>query len=142
VTYPADWQQGDLLSWIQAEGPAVDVIHSAFAIHHLSDPEKATFLEAARRRITAEGLLLWVDVFRDPGESLADYRDRYSQRIRGGWGALAQEQQEQVISHLSSFDIPADRSAIQAAAEAAGWQWQWLWQGAHRAEALAVLTPA
>jgi hypothetical protein len=47
-----------------------------------------------------------------------------------------------VISHLSRCDIPADRQAIAAAAEAAGWQWRWGWQGAHQAEALAVLTPA
>jgi hypothetical protein len=47
-----------------------------------------------------------------------------------------------VIDHLSSFDIPAERVAIEAAAQAAGWHWHWAWQGQHRAEALAVLTPA
>jgi ubiquinone/menaquinone biosynthesis C-methylase UbiE len=141
VAYSTAWQQGDLLSWIQTEGPAVDVLHSAFAIHHLNDAEKAVFLQAARRRISADGLLVWVDVFRDCGESLAAYRQRYSQRIRGGWDGLSHEQREQVITHLSHFDIPADRSAIAATAEAAGWHWHWAWQGAHRAEALAVLTP-
>jgi cyclopropane fatty-acyl-phospholipid synthase-like methyltransferase len=142
VPYPSHWIEGDLLSWSQADGPAVDVIHSAFAIHHLNDAEKATFLEAGRRRIAPGGLFIWVDVFREPGESLAAYRERYSQRIGGSWRELNQEQREQVLSHIHSFDIPADRCAIAASAEAAGWQWQWAWQGAHQAEALAVLTPA
>jgi hypothetical protein len=47
-----------------------------------------------------------------------------------------------VISHLNRFDIPADRAAIAAAAEAAGWHWTWTWQGAHQAEAMAVLRAA
>ena len=141
VPYPTHWQQGDLLAWVRSEGPRVDLPHSAFAIHHLSDAEKAGFLQAARRRIAPGGLFIWVDVFREPGESLAAYRERYSQRIGGSWRELSQEQREQVLSHIHSFDIPADRGAIAASAEAAGWQWHWAWQGAHRAEALAVLTP-
>jgi hypothetical protein len=46
-----------------------------------------------------------------------------------------------VTSHLSAYDIPADRQAIEAAAAAAGWRWSWGWHGAHQAEAMAVLTP-
>jgi len=55
---------------------------------------------------------------------------------------LNAEQQEHVITHLSQFDLPADRASIQQSAEAAGWRWEWVWQGQHRAEAMAVLTPA
>jgi hypothetical protein len=153
VPYPSTWIEGDLLAWATQDSHAhergepgdqrqpIDLLHSAFAIHHLSDAEKATFLQAARRRIAPGGLFIWVDVFREPGESLAAYRERYSLRIGGSWGALSQEQRDQVISHLCQCDIPADRSAIAASAEAAGWRWQWGWQGTHRAEALAVLTP-
>lgn len=141
VPYPSTWIEGDLLSWSQADGPAVDVIHSAFAIHHLSDAEKATFLQATRRRIAPGGLFIWVDVFREPGEALAPYRQRYCQRM-DGWKVLSPEQRVQVIQHVSQFDQPADREAIAAAARDAGWHWQWAWQGSHRAEALAVLTPA
>ena len=120
----------------------IDILHAAFAIHHLTDDQKATFLAAARRRISSDGLFVWVDVFREPGESREAYVQRYSQRIRGGWGALDAVQREHVIDHLASFDIPAEREAIEAIAEEAGWHWRWAWQGAHRAEAVAVLTPA
>lgn len=141
VPYATCWQQGDLLAWIQADGPPIDLLHAAFALHHLSDADKQAFLRAARRRIAAGGLLIWADVFREPGEGLTAYRQRYSARIRRGWDGLSPTQQEQVIDHLSSFDLPAERGAIEAVAAAAGWQWRWAWQGRHRAEALALLTP-
>lgn len=158
VPYPTHWQGGDLLAWAKAAaapdptsnhpmaaGQAmepVQILHAAFAVHHLSDGQKAAFLAAARRRISSDGLLIWADVFREPGESLEHYRQRYSQRIRLGWQPLSHEQQEQVITHLGAYDMPAERGSIEAVAEAAGWRWQWAWQGQHRAEALAVLTPA
>jgi len=124
MPYPCTWQEGNLLAWSQSEGPPVAILHSAFAIHHLSDAEKTTFLRGARQRITADGLLLWADVFREPGEG------------------LTAEQQSQVIDHLSSFDIPAEQGAMETLAAAEGWHWRWAWQGQHQAEALAVLTPA
>ena len=165
VPYPTRWQQGELLAWALAQaaqpatasgaaiadrgpeiGPSaddpIDILHAAFAIHHLTDDQKAAFLAAARRRISGDGVFVWADVFRDPGESRQAYVERYSQRVQGGWDVLDAEQRDHVIEHLSSFDIPAERGTIEAIAEAAGWRWRWTWQGAHRAEAVAVLTPA
>lgn len=143
VPYPTQWLEGDLLAWAQSTAISnTDILHSAFAIHHLNDQAKSHFLEAARRRINPDGLFIWVDVFREPGESRTAYIERYISRIRSSWHPLNAEQQDHVINHLGSFDIPADREAISAAARAAGWQWTWAWQGAHQAEALAVLTPA
>ena len=151
VPYPTTWQHGDLLAWAQGRlqpGPGphrsaagCDIIHSAFAIHHLDDQHKQEFLQAARARINPGGLLLWVDIFREPGEDRSEYVQRYRQRIARDWQVLSAEQQTHVVDHLSSFDLPADRDRITGTAEAAGWRWQWAWQGAHRAEALAVLTP-
>lgn len=149
VPYATHWQPGDLLAWATADPTASDadaapvqLLHSAFALHHLSDGQKATFLAAARRRIASDGLLIWTDVFREPGESLDHYCQRYTARIRQGWQPLSGEQQEQMITHLSQCDIPAERGSIEEVAAAAGWSWHWVWQGKHRAEALAVLTPA
>jgi len=148
VPYPTQFEEGDLLAWATAAAASdhatapVQIVHSAFAIHHLSDDQKAAFLAAARRRIASDGLLIWADVFREPGESLSAYRQRYSARIRQSWQPLSSKQQEQVIAHLSQCDIPAERGRIEAVAAATGWRWQWAWQGQHRAEALAVLTPA
>ncbi|MCX5930674.1 MAG: class I SAM-dependent methyltransferase, partial [Cyanobacteria bacterium] len=151
VPYPCAWREQDLLTWALEQPvsgdpgstPArpVDLIHSSFAVHHLNADEKGQFLSAVRHRLTPTGMLLWTDVFREPGESRDDYVARYIRRIHHGWQALAADEQQQVIDHLSSFDHPADAAAIQHTAEACGWRWQWLWRGRHRAEALAALTP-
>jgi trans-aconitate methyltransferase len=146
VAYPCRWIEGDLLRW--ASDPAsdgdnpLDVIHSAFAIHHLSDPEKQSLLECLRTRIAPGGIFIWVDVFREPGESRDTYVQRYQQRIASRWPQLSAQQREHVSSHLAAYDHPADRAAIEATATAAGWHWSWAWNGAHQAEAMAVLTPA
>lgn len=145
VPYRTEWVEGDLLAWALAGnggGDRTDLLHSAFAIHHLDDDAKLRFLQAARRRISDDGLFVWVDVFRRPGEDRHQYVERYRERVQRHWQPLSAEQQQHVIEHLSRFDIPADREAIARVAEAAGWHWEWGWQGDHEAEALAVLTPA
>ncbi|KEF40862.1 MAG: SAM-dependent methyltransferase [Cyanobium sp. CACIAM 14] len=150
VPWPCRFLEGDLLAWAEAEpdaagdgahGEPVDLVLSGFAVHHLEEAGKRRFLAGCRRRIAPGGLLLWADVFREPGESRAAYVARYSGRVRG-WTPLESERQEEVIAHLSQWDHPADRDAIRREAEAAGWHWQWAWQGSHGAEALALLTPA
>lgn len=151
MPYPCGWREQDLLSWAlegsvpgeacsATTGP-VDLIHSSFAVHHLSDEQKGQFLSGARSRVAPDGMLLWADVFRDPGESRDSYLQRYVQRIRKGWTSIPAEEGQRVIDHLSQFDFPADAAAIESTAEACGWAWQWLWRGQHRAEALARLTP-
>ena len=144
VPYPSLWIEGDLLTWATAAGdtPLVDILHSAFAIHHLSSDQKAIFLEGARQRMAPGGLFVWVDVFCEPNETRESYVARYKQRIASGWQQLSAAQQDHVSSHLAAYDMPADREAIAAAAQASGWHWRWVWQGKHQAEALAVLTPA
>jgi len=146
VAYPCRWLAGDLLRWASDSAgdheERVDILHSAFAIHHLSDPEKQTLLECLRTRIAPGGLFIWVDVFREPGEARDAYVKRYLNRIASSWPQLTAQQQEHVSSHLATYDNPADRGAIEEAASAAGWQWLWAWNGTHRAEAMAVLSPA
>jgi hypothetical protein len=158
VPYPTRWQEGDLLQWalddaaperddasatphMQAHTQP-DILHSAFAIHHLSNDQKLIILEGARRRINSGGIFIWVDVFRKPGESLPNYANRYAARVHNDWQALDPVQRSHVVTHLRQFDIPADQELIEVAAVAAGWKWEWAWRGQHQAEALAVLTPA
>jgi len=147
VSYPTQWLEGDLLAWaigdqaVPAEAQSVDILHSAYAIHHLSDNQKATFLAAVRQRLSPGGLFVWGDVFREPGESQQVHAERYIKRVETNWHPLTPDQRRHVSDHLSRFDIPADRAAIQSVAEATGWSWRWAWNGTHRSEAVAVLTP-
>lgn len=141
LTNPGGDPEPDGVAAAGAGAASVDILHSAYAIHHLSDGQKATFLAAARQRLSPGGIFVWGDVFRQPGEHQEAHAQRYIQRVETSWHPLTPEQRRHVIDHLSRFDIPADRAAIQAVAEAAGWHWRWAWNGSHRSEAVAVLTP-
>ena len=118
----------------------MDVIHSSYAVHHLQDAEKERWLAGCRRRIAPGGCLIWIDVFREAGESRSDYLARYGARV-GSWSDLSPQQRQAVLGHIQRFDYPAERGAIESTAAASGWSWQWAWQGRHGAEAMAVLSP-
>jgi predicted TPR repeat methyltransferase len=143
VAYSCQFQQQNLVNWVQTHQgePPVQLLHSSYALHHLSDQAKGDFLRQARQKISSDGLFLWADVFRQPGESLANYLLRYSQRINSSWQVIETSHRDAVIHHITNFDLPADREQIVTIASACGWRWQWLWQGSHQAEALAALTP-
>ena len=143
VAYSCQFQQQNLVNWAQTHQgePPVQLLHSSYALHHLSDQAKGDFLRQARQKISGDGLFLWADVFRQPGESLASYLLRYSQRINSSWQVIETSHRDAVIHHITNFDLPADREQIVAIASACGWRWQWLWQGSQQAEALAALTP-
>jgi predicted TPR repeat methyltransferase len=119
----------------------VDLVHASLVLHHLSDEDKAVFLAGLRRAIQPNGAFVWADLFREPGESRADYLSRYAGRIRRDWSAIDEDTRAAIVTHASTFDFPADRSAIVDTARQAGWDWQWLWRGQHQAEAVALLTP-
>ena len=141
VRFPCHWICQDLLDW--AEEPVnkpVDLIHSAFAIHHLSDSEKVRFLEGARRRIADDGLLVWTDVFQEPHESRACYLERYISRVHH-WPGLSIGQRDAVVDHLKQSDWPARRGWIESVASESGWSMNWSWRGQHQAEAMAILLP-
>jgi cyclopropane fatty-acyl-phospholipid synthase-like methyltransferase len=139
--FPCHWICGDLLDWSQQEAEgSVDLIHSAFAIHHLSDPEKVRFLEGARRRIADDGLMIWADVFQEEHESRVRYLERYVSRVRQ-WPGLSGEQRDAVVAHMRQCDWPARRGWIESVAADCGWSLTWAWRGRHRAEALALLRP-
>lgn len=140
ASFPAEFHHGDLRH-IPGKEP-FDLVHACFVLHHLPDEEKVGFLSDLRGRVRPDGAFLWADVFREPGESLAGYAQRYAARIRGGWLALDAGERESIVTHMSTFDFPADREAVVEMAGAAGWRWRWLWHGRHGAEAVAVLTPA
>jgi SAM-dependent methyltransferase len=141
VPYPSRWRRQDLLEWAIAEpgDPPVELIHTAFAIHHLTDAQKQAFLAGCRRRLAPGGRLLWGDVFREPGETRSSYLERYRARIQGLWTQLDPVRQGEVVDHMCGFDLPGDRDAMTVLARREGWALEWVWQGHYQAEALAVL---
>ncbi len=141
VPFATEFHHSDVQRFVEAEDEPFDLVHASFVLHHLSDGDKAHFLSSLRKRIGPGGAFLWIDVFCESGESRPEYLDRYVARIRGGWDAIEADAREAVITHITTYDFPADRSAIVDVAAETGWDWKWVWQGSHRAEAAALLTP-
>lgn len=142
VGFPVRFVHGDVVDFVRTPGEDFDLVHAALVLHHLPDDAKVDFLIDLRTRLRAGGCFLWADVFREPDESRAHYAQRYAERIRANWTAIDENARETLVSHMSTYDYPADRAAIVTAAQKAGWNWRWLWQGSHHAEAVALLTPA
>lgn len=140
--FPTEFRHGDVRDDVEGDGPGFDIVHAALVLHHLSDEEKERFLSSIRRHIRPDGILVWADVFREPGEALSDYAARYAVRIRSGWTGIDDEAREAIVTHMSTFDFPADRATVAETAHRTGWRWRWIWSGDHRAEAVALLTPA
>ncbi len=134
------FHHGDVSTFIATQHD-VDLVHASLVLHHLSDDEKAVFLADLRRAVRPDGAFVWADVFREPDETRQHYVARYADRIRRDWSAIDDDAREAIVTHMSTFDFPADREAIVAAAKQAGWDFEWLWQGHHQAEAVALLRP-
>lgn len=142
VPFRTSFQHGDIGAFVRAKGDSVDLVHAALVLHHLSDPDKVEFLAALRPRVRPGGVFVWADVFRDRGETRESFTTRYAARVRRDWRGIDDDAREAIVTHMSTFDFPADRERIAGVARELGWDWRWVWQGKHRAEAVAVLTNA
>lgn len=103
---PADLRLGDLLEAIEEGDETFDVILASFALHHFEDDDKKRFLSAARRRLAAGGELILIDVVRRPGESRAEYLERYS-RLVDNW-TVDRDKKRRIVEHVTGFDYPAE----------------------------------
>ncbi|MCP9848586.1 class I SAM-dependent methyltransferase [Cyanobium sp. Morenito 9A2] len=144
VPYPCRWTHQDLLTWAQQPdaGGGFDLISCSYALHHLLDDDKQRVLAALAQRLNTNGVLLIADVFRQGGESLPSYLERYTERVQTGWQVLSADQRLQVVEHLTSSDLPAEGDDFVERARREGWTHRWIWRGSHQAEALLLLWPA
>lgn len=137
--FPTRFVCADATDFIESSDEDFDLVHACLVLHHLRDDQKTRFLRALRHRMSPGGAVVWADLFCEPGESRPDYAARYGERIRRDWLMIGEESREDIITHMLTYDFPADRIAIVEVAEQAGWRWEWLWQGRHQAEAVALL---
>lgn len=110
----------DLLTALKSDGRRYDVVHSSYAVHHLSVEQKAEFFALAAKRLEKEGLLLLTDVMREEDETLPLHFERYCDWLRRDWGALDQAEKTAICDHILSSDLPEAQSVLEAQARAAG----------------------
>ena len=102
-------RQGDMATVIDQEEESFDLIFSSYAIHHLADDEKLTLLKKIGLLLKQGGLFIYIDIFRDPGQSLDQYRKDYNDYI-SQWIGLTAEEKSAVTDHINKFDFPATRT--------------------------------
>jgi len=119
LSCPVDLERADISAALATDA-RYDVIHTSFALHHLTTDRKANFFRLAAQSLTVNGILLLVDVVREEEESLDIYHERYCDRLRAGWTDLDATEREILCDHIVVNDLPEPYSTLRAQAEAAG----------------------
>ncbi|WP_026608429.1 class I SAM-dependent methyltransferase [Methylocapsa acidiphila] len=97
-----------------------DIIHSSYAVHHLSTDRKAEFFAGVAKRLEKDGILLLTDVTREEDESLAVYFQKYCDWLRRDWHGLNVDEKAAICDHLVNNDLPETRATLESQARAAG----------------------
>jgi cyclopropane fatty-acyl-phospholipid synthase-like methyltransferase len=110
----------DFMEGLTQTSECFDVIFSSFALHHLTQEEKARFFSIARAKLTEGGMLLIIDTMREPHETLPVYLDGYCQWVRDNWTRCEEQEFEAIFQHIRNNDLPETSAKLHALAEAAG----------------------
>jgi ubiquinone/menaquinone biosynthesis C-methylase UbiE len=132
--------QADVLTFLRQRLEPVDVILSAFCLHHLSTEQKQLFLHQARRCLHPGGHFLWVDVVRQTGESREQYLQHYRQMMEQEWSLTTPEARTLILEHIRNSDYPETSLDLQAWAADAGFsQRERLYRGVQDTEEIWIL---
>lgn len=97
-----------------------DVVLANYSLHHLSPEDKRNTLAHIRRALLPDGVFIWSDIYRRPGQSRVGYLESLERRIRGEWRLLSPAELDQVVSHIFDADFPEEEEWMVEAAAAAG----------------------
>ena len=97
-----------------------DIVFTSYALHHLIREEKAEFFRLAHNALTEQGLLIIIDVMREPNESLPVYLDNYCQWVREKWLQLDEQDLTALTHHIRHNDLPETAATLSAMAEIEG----------------------
>lgn len=100
-------QAGPMEKLIKNEQKTFDLIYSSFAIHHLQDSEKESFLHDLSEHLKKGGLLIIIDLLRSDQLSRHQYIEEYIQNVGQTWKTVHPEDLELVYDHIRNFDFPA-----------------------------------
>ncbi|MCX7107988.1 MAG: class I SAM-dependent methyltransferase [Methylococcales bacterium] len=95
-----------------------DIIFTSYALHHLTKSEKAKFFQLAHSLLTENGLLLVIDLMREPNETLPVFLDNYCQGVREEWLQLDEQEMTAITQHIRHNDNPETVATLSALAEA------------------------
>lgn len=116
----ATFQIGRMEELIKEDQTSYNVIYTSFAIHHLVDEKKAEIIKDCYNKLIDGGLFILIDIKRQPGQSINDYKSSYAQWINADWHALDKDEKNAIIDHLNTCDIPVETKAYLEYAQQAG----------------------
>jgi 2-polyprenyl-3-methyl-5-hydroxy-6-metoxy-1,4-benzoquinol methylase len=111
---------GKMEELIKTETATYNVIYSSFAIHHLQEEAKKTFLMDCFQVLEKGGLFILIDVKRGAEQSREEYNKSYVDWINSDWNSLTEEEKKTVAAHLTTCDFPVATSEYIQFAESAG----------------------
>ena len=107
----------DFMTGMRQTNTKFDIIFTSFALHHLTLKEKTEFFHLANNSLTENGLLLVIDLMREPNETLPNYLDNFCQMIRDTWLKLNEYELTACIQHVRNSDLPETRALLSTMAE-------------------------
>ena len=120
LSCPVHLTHSDLLAALKQGHCRYDVIHTSYAVHHLSTDQKGEFFVLVAKRLEKDGFLLLTDVTREEDESLPVHFQRYCDWLRRDWHGLSEDEKTAICDHLLNNDLPETRPVLEAQARAAG----------------------
>jgi cyclopropane fatty-acyl-phospholipid synthase-like methyltransferase len=107
----------DFMTGMRQTNTKFDIIFTSFALHHLTLKEKTEFFRLANNILTDNGLLLVIDLMREPNETLPMYLDNFCQMIRNTWLKLNEHELTACIQHVRNSDLPETKAILSGLAE-------------------------
>ena len=107
----------DFMTGMRQTNTKFDIILTSFALHHLTLKEKTEFFRLANNILTDNGLLLVIDLMREPNETLPMYLDNFCQMIRNTWLKLNEHELTACIQHVRNSDLPETKAILSSLAE-------------------------
>lgn len=141
ATYPVTFYEQELLAFLREHSQQFNVLLSAFSVHHLSLADKQAYFQQGRSHLQPGGVLVFVDVFRQEGESREAYLQRYGAMMRRDWTQLTPAVQAVLMEHITASDFPESESCIRDLAQQAGFsQVECLYTGGQDTEKILVIS--
>jgi len=109
----------DFMEGLAQTNQCFDIVFTSYALHHLTQEEKAEFFRLAHTVLTENGLLLIIDVMREPNETLSMYLDNFCQWLREEWLEFDEQDLTAIIQHIRHNDMPETAAILSTLAEAA-----------------------
>jgi ubiquinone/menaquinone biosynthesis C-methylase UbiE len=90
-----------------------DLIYSSYAIHHLVDDQKRTLLKQCHATLKENGIMIYIDIYREDINTLDVYRQAYSSMVNNDWNILNEAEKNTITNHLNTCDFPVQLPVLQ-----------------------------